>query len=71
MLGGTAVEVQTEERNGLLLKTSHRRRLSVIPGDHAEVVRENSGFSRLVRVEVVDDRATGYELEAAICILKV
>ena len=71
VFGGTAVKVQTEERNGLLFETPHSRRLGSISGDHAEVVREDSGLAGLVREEVVGDRATRYELEGAIRILEV
>jgi len=71
MLGSATVEVQTEEGDGLLFGTPHDRRLSRISGDHAEVVREDGGLARLVREEVVGDRATRYELECAIRVLKV
>ena len=71
MFGSTTVEVQAEERDGLLFGASHGRRLGSISGDHAEVVREDGGLPRLVGEEVVGDRATRYELEGAIRILEV
>jgi hypothetical protein len=71
ILGAVAVEIQTEERNGLLLVTSLRRRLRVIPRYHTEIVGEDGSLSGLVRVEVVDDRATVNKLKGAIRILEV
>jgi hypothetical protein len=70
-LDANAVEIQTEERNGLLLGTSHGWSLRVIPGDHTEVVGEDGGLSRLVGIEVVDDRASINEFEGSIRILEV
>lgn len=71
ILGANAVEIQAEERNCLLLETSHSRGLGVITGDHTEVVREDGGLSRLVRVKVVDNRATRDELKGTVRMLEV
>jgi hypothetical protein len=71
VLGGTTVEVQAEERDGLLFGAPHSWRLGGVPGDHAEVIREDGSLSRLVGEEVVGDGATRYELEGTIRILEV
>jgi len=71
MFGSTTVEVQAEERDGLLLGASHSWRFGSISGDHAEVVREDGGLPRLIGEEVVGDRTTRYKLEGAIRILEV
>jgi hypothetical protein len=71
MLGGTTVEVQAEERNGLLFGASHGWRLGGVSGDHAEVIGEDGGLSRLIGEEVVGDGATRHELEGAVRILEV
>lgn len=71
ILGADTIEIQTEERNGLLLETSHGWSLRVIPRDHTEVVGEDSGRPRLIRVEVVDDGATRNKLKTAVRVLEV
>lgn len=71
MLGANPVEIQTEERNGQLFGTSHRRCLSGISRDHAEIIGEDGGFSGLVGEEVVGDWATRNELKRAVRVLEV
>lgn len=71
ILGASTVEIQTKEGDGLLLGTSRRRRLGVIPGNHAEIVGEDGSLSGLVGVQVVDYRATVDELKGAIRVLEV
>jgi len=71
MLGTNALEVQAEERNGLLFGASHWRRLGGVSRDHAEVVREDRGLSSLVGEQVVGDGTTIHALEGAIRILEV
>ena len=71
MLGSTAVKVQAEERDGLLLGTSHRWCLGGVSRDHAEIVREDGSLSRLVGEEVVGDGATRDELKGAIGVFEV
>jgi hypothetical protein len=68
-LGANAVEVQAEERNGLLFEASDGRGLGGVSRDHAEVIGEDGG--RPKRIEVVGDRATTHELEGAVRILEV
>jgi len=70
-LGGDTVEVQAEERNGLLFGASRRWRLGGVSRDHAEVIREDSGLSRLIGEQVVGNGTTVYELEGAVRVLKV
>jgi hypothetical protein len=69
--GAAVLVIQTEERNGLLFSTPHGRSLSGIPGDHAEIFREDGGLARLVGVEVVCDRSTIYQLKRAVRIFEV
>jgi hypothetical protein len=71
MPAGNTGEVQAEERNGLLFRASHRWRLGGVSRDHAEVIREDGGLSRLIREQVVGDGAAVYELEGAVRMLKV
>jgi len=71
MLGRYALEVQTEERNGLLFGASHRWRLGGVSRDHAEIIREDGGLSRLIGEQVVGNGIAVYELEGAVRILKV
>lgn len=71
MLGSPASEVQTEERNGLLLGASHGWRLGGVSRDHAEVIREDGGLSSLIGEQVVGNGIAVYDLEGAVRILKV
>jgi len=71
MLGRHAIEVQTEERNGLLFGASHRWRLGGVSSDHAEVIREYGGGVWSIGVQVVGNGIAGYELEGAVRIRKV
>lgn len=71
MFGGATIEVQAEERNGLLFGASLWGCLGRISRNHAEVVREDGGLSRLIGEKVVGDGTTRYELEGAVRILKV
>lgn len=71
MLGSSAIEVQTEERNGLLFGASHRWRLGGVSRDHAEVIREDGGGVWSIGEQVVDNGIAFYELEGAVRILKV
>ena len=71
MLRADTVEVQAEERDGPLFRAPHRWGLGRIPGDHAEIVREDGSRPRLVGKEVVGNGTTIHELKGAIRVLEV
>jgi len=65
------LEVQAEERNGLLSGTSKRWRLSRVSRYHAVVIGEDGGLSRLIGEQVVGNGTARYKLEGAVRILKI